>query len=681
MNIDGFGYTPGHDEASGDLGPHAPQNGDAFTLDAPPPIDGPDGTTTVPSPFIPTWVHPYETYPEPNLGLLGELPPEVFKLFVSVVPMADVAALGRVSRGMSAIVHSTSSPYAALLPLVEQAWTDDVALNHVVDMLVAIEAMPLPSRPEALRAVASVLMTRPKFPTRGSASDERWIDVLSRTGNLVYQEIDPKAQPEMLADLDIASWKVLFSCDMQMDAEGQFAKECWGRLQHIPTTLWPGVLDAAVSRSRGLKWLDVDAIVQDRAICFPCISDRLAVAFAETAELLVEGATLLSEMQSRFGITATQYAHLLRPMEALRLADLQQRSNVPFPQLWTIYQPSDPYLVALTEHVALEVAFSEFRKTGRTPVPSAFFSEYDDGDRALTGDAVPWNAKFIAFFSAMESAACHSAENTTQGDASATLLTKVFSKMIKDLEGADNFQRCLNGIFEQPTGFQPMLMDRWAEAFPSDSDNTGLIPLLQPISEWRKKVVDVFLSRNEPINAVRACVAELRTYIKITGGDHDAVGPVLESVTQQVFEAMPSESWGAMLSYLNVISPRWAGKASWVETATLRRWIEIYLKNPEATRTYDADKFLETLCYAAVPIFAELPDRDNDQGSKFDNFCDRFGIPFRRRVFAQHQLLYGVATTIATDAPHLRTEIRAALKKVEATDEASFLYVLSLLRR
>jgi hypothetical protein len=625
------------------------------------------------TPYVPTWAHPYETFPEPNMGWLGELPPELFRIFMSSVPLADVAVLGCVSRSLSAILHSRSSPYASLLPLVEKAWTDDIDIAHVVRMLAAIQTMRLPLRPEALRAVASMLLARPRFPLGVAWMDTAWAEAITRTRDLVYEEIDQHAQLQMLVDLDVAAWHALDFHAMALSARRK--ADCWERMQRMPSQCWPPVLDAAVFRSTDLTWLDMKAIVADDTIRFPGISDRVAVAFAERPELISGGLLMADVMRMRFGVTLSQYDRLLRPMEAIRLATLRRNTNSVFSDFWNRYPTTDRLLIELTERVALEDELEGFSRTGHVRVPPEAAMKCGSGDIAALREVARWNDKFSSFYCTIESPACRSAEKTLRSDKQAPSLADAISRVVENLQKHQNFVACLTGIFSQPLGFQPVLLDRWAQTFRPDVENIAYFPLLAQVSAWRVAAVDAFMSRNEPINAVRACVAELRTFFNITGGNQDAVSPIFDAVTRMVFGTMPSETWGALLSYMNVMSLH-RGKRLRHEKDALNLLHVTFLKNPRSELRESTHRFYLPLCHSAGPIFDELPDRSNEKASKFDNFCERIRIPLRDREIAKAILLIGIGLKIPMGAPHLCALIRNKLKKAGLHDDESLRQVI-----
>jgi hypothetical protein len=688
MNIPGFCNTQRHDDASitdmrwdfsaGNPLDEAPSVGvetaqnPLHDVNVVPQLDMADFAATI-APYSPTWAHPYARFPEPNMGLLGELPPELFRILIASVPLADAAALGLVSRSMSAILSSTSSPYASLLPLVAQAWTDDIDTAHVVRMLMAMEAMPLGLRPAAFRAVASMLLVRARISPEAVLADTAWDEAITRTRDLVRRDCDPEAQRQMVVDLEVAAWHALDFCSVTLRRRRK--ADCWAWMQLMPSECWPPVLDAAVFRLLDLTWLDMKAIVADDTIRFRGISDRVAVDFARRPELLTAGLLMSDMMHTRFGLTLSQYERLLRPIEAARLATLWRYTNDLFSDFWIRYPTSDRLLIEMTERVALEDQLEGFWRTGSARVPPDAAVRCGSGDVAAINEVARWKEKFSVFYCAVESAACRSLGNAKDGVYPALSLTDVYTTVVEDLQNRQNLGACLTYIFSQPLGFQPVLLDRWAQAFRPDVDNTAYFPLLAQVSAWRMAVTDAFISRNEPINAVRACVAELRSFFNISSGDKDAVAQTFNAVMRLVFEAMPSETWGAMLSYMNVMSLQ-RGKRRWIDEIALHRRLVTFLRNPRAELRESSNRSYSPYCSSAGPIFDELPDQASETASKFENFCDRMGIPLRYRASAKTVVLIGIGKKIPKCASHLCTVIRAELKKAGFDDDESFRYVL-----
>jgi hypothetical protein len=629
------------------------------------------------APYVPTWAHPYARYPEPNMGLWGELPPELFRIFMSSVPLADVAMLGRVSRSMSAILNSASSPYASLLPLVEQAWTDDIDMAHVVRMLAAIETMPLPIRPEALRTVASMLLSRPKFPPREVCLDTTWDETITRTRVAVYEKIDPKAQLQMLVDLEVAAWHAFDLLPAAVSPQRQ--AEGWRRMRKMPTECWPPMLDAVAFRLHHFRGLDMKAIISDDAIRLPGISDRVVVVIGESRDLWRGGRLTFEMMQARFGVTLSQYERLLRPIEARCLAALWLKDNNVFSDFWRLYPTSDRLLIELTERVALEHQLAEFLQMGEVGAPSDAAAARESGDIAALSEVASWRDRFSAFYCATESAACRSVANAMPNDIAVPSLTDAMGALVANLRSGPNLAACLTDIFSQPLGFQPVLLHRWGGAFRPNVDNAAYFPLLEQLSAWRIAAVDEFISRNEPVNAVRACVAELEALANIAGGHKEALAPTFNAATRMVFETMPSETWGALLTY---IYDMWtnSGRIQWIDEDMLNLRHVTFLKNPRSELRGSAATFYAPHCKAAGPIFAELPDRASQNASKFENFCERMGIPLAVRLSAKWAVLRGIALNIPKATPHLCTFIRTALNKAEFADDESFRYVLANVR-
>jgi hypothetical protein len=680
MDISGFNNTPHHEDASiADTSRHAPaddpsqsgapstaevQQGDASEAGIVPQLDIADFAPMELAPYAPTGAHPYDAFPESSVGSQGKLPPDLLNVCRAA---ADTAAL-----------DSVIPPHASLLALVEQAWADDVDNVHVVRMLEAIEAMPLPLRPEALRAVGSMLLVEPKFPAGVAPTDSAWAEAITRTRELVYQKIDPNAQLQMLVDLDVAAWHVL---DPKSRATGgQHKADCWQRMQDMPPACWPPLLDAAVFRSGDLKWLDIKAILRDESIRFPAVSDRVAVALARLPESHSVTMQMLEVMRTRLGLTDNQYERLLRPMEAERVGEIHRKLDLDFSAFWVTFPVADPILRDMTERVALKEAFQQFLKTGSTPAQHDLGVKQESGDVADSAETVRWNSKFLDFFSTVESAACRSVASAGQSDVSAQSLMDAVSTIVQKMKNRENFEGCLNEVFKQPLGFQPVLLDRLAEALPADYRNAALLPLLAPISEWRANAVEMFTSQNDPVSAVRACVAELRAYMHIAPGNAEVVGPIFDTVTRQVFETMPSESWGTMLSYLDDIAAG-SGKAPWIQAEALDRARATFLKNPDATMHEMQHKDYVPVCFDAGVIFNELPDRDTETASKFDNFCERLGLPMRGSASVKTWVLYGIGQGVPTRTPHLRATARAELEKVGFNDPESLRSLLFAKRR
>jgi hypothetical protein len=631
------------------------------------------------APYVPTWAHPYARFPEANMGWLGELPPELFRMFLTSVSLADVATLARASRSLSAILSSASSPYAALLPLIEQAWTDDIDIAHVVRMLAAIEMMPLPLRPDAFRAAASTQGVEPKFASPAYAIASAWEEAIMRTRDRVYEEIDAQAQLQMLIDLDVAAWRVLNSYSRETGEA--LKRDSWKRMQSIPSACWPPIFDAAASRSRSLTWLDMKSIVADHTIRFSAISDRVAVAFAAHPQLLAEGMLTLEVMGTRFGMTEDQYIRLVRPIVATRLYDLRNGTNWAFSDFWNRHPTADPILRDMTERIGLEHAFSSFWSTGiQQKMSVAFTMKCESGDIDAVNEVLRWRARCSAFFLTKESAACLSPESGLPSEALAQSLMDAISAMSKKMKDGESVERCLNDIFKQPLRFQPLLLDRWAEAIFWGGSNSAYVPLLGPISQWRENAVSVFVSKNEYVNATRACVAALRSYMNITNMNRRVVMPILTFVTQKVFDTMPSEAWGALLTYLDNLSEQ-KGQNSWISADTLDTLNGTFLRNPRATLRDEANGFYEVLCEKAGRIFNQVPDLVAGNTSTFDHFCDRLGIPIRSRESAKRLILLSIVERTPDGTPHLHSAVRAELKRAGFNDPGSFGYALLARRR
>ncbi len=638
-----------------------------------PQLDPADFTTTL-APYVPTWTHPYERFPEPSMGWLGELPPDLFTFLMSNVPLADAAMLGRVSRSLSAVVNSTNSPYAALLPLVEQAWTDDIDIAHIVRMLTLIEAMPLPLRPEALRAVASSQGVDPIFPAGAFPLDTAWAGAITRTRNLVFKEIDPQAQMQMLIDLDVAAWHVLNSESWRTG--DPLKRECWKRLQAMPSAYWPPVLDAAVSRSRSLEWLDMKAIIEDDTIRFPSISDRVAVAFAGLPEMLDKGVLMVEMMRTRFGMTGEQYVSKVCPMEAIRLHTVCSSMDSAFSDFWHRHPKTDAMLREMTERIALERAFCFFWITGFQPKMSAAFTlKCERGDIEAVSEAARWRGKRSAFFLTRGPTVCLSPESGLPSQVLAQSLIDAISTLAVKMGDTANTEGCLNAIFRQPLQFQPVLLDRWALAIQWDPGKSAHVPLLASVSKWCADAVEVFVSKREYINAARACVAELHAYANITDMNRAMVMPILEAATQKVFDTMPSEAWGAMLAYLHSMAVH-NGENPWVDGDTLDRLNGTFLRNPRATLREESGVFFHVLCTKAGRISDQLPDLVIGEAATFSVFCDRLAIPLQSREAAKRTILLNMGAQIPADTPHLRSVVRAALKRAGFNDLESFRIVL-----
>jgi hypothetical protein len=680
MNISGYSNTPSHDDPSivdtrQDMPVGNPSDANAVPNESAPENLAPevgsvpqlniaDFATTL-APYAPTWAHPYASFPEPNLGRLGELPPELFKLFISKVPLADVATLGLVSRSMSAILHSTSSPYASLLPLVEQAWTDDIDMAHLVRMLSEIETLPLPLRPEALRAVASMLPVRPETGTV-------WKEAITRTQDLVYTEIDPQSQFHMLLDLDVAAWHTLeFSTTpqgKQRQADG------WDRMLKMPSECWPPMLDAVVSRKLDFPEHVMKAIVSDETIRFPGVSDSVVAAFANHSALQDDGHLLTDMLQTRLGVTMSQYERIVRPMEAKRLATLWDSTGELFSEVWRRYPTTDLLLVEMTERVALQFTWQNFFITGQVLSRPASAVTFDVGDVAVMSEVARWKDKFSAFCCNKQSAAYGSVVKALRSDEPVPSLIDAITKVVENLVKPQDYADCLADIFSQPLGFQPILLSRWAYACTPGGLGDSLT-LLKKVSAWRISVVDEFISRNEPFNAVRAGMAALSAFVNIGGRDKEAIRATFDAVTRMVFETMPSETWGPLLAYIDLL-PLHRYETLVYDKEKLNRLHVTFLKNPRAELREPTFTFRMLLCRIAAPIYAELPDRASETASKLENFCDSLGIPLQDRYIVEEAFLDEVDSRIPTGTPHLCSVIREELRKVDLDDDKSFRYIL-----
>jgi hypothetical protein len=696
MNIPGFSNAPRHGvewipdtmldaTLANPLDVSVPENAEmpqnrAYEVGAVPQLNLVDFPNTL-APYVPTWTHPFEAFPEPTMGWLGELPPELFRVFISSIPLADVATLAQVSRSMSAVLTTGCSPYASLLPLVERAWTDQIDMADVVLTLAVVEAMPVRLRAGALLAVASTQVVCPKASSGEDLTADAWAEVITRTRDAVYKEIEPQAQLPMLVDLDVVAWNVLFFKPMANSARDPLLKDACNRMLRMPSACWPIVLDAAVSRARALAWLDMQAVVADDAICFPAISDSVAVVLAAHPALLAEEVLMLDVMRKRFGLTEDQYVRLVRPMEAMRLFCIRENTTLAFSDFWNSYPIADPILREMVEAISLEKRIASFWITGLPPRTTiAFATRCGSGDNEAINEVARWRAKSASFFLKMEFAACVAPDSGLPSEASAQLLMDAISTLIRKMKSRHNVQTCLSRIFEQPLRFQPVLLARWAEAIHWNRENAAYVPLLAPISEWCADTVKVMVSNKEYVNATRACVAELSAYVKIYNLDWEKIEPILDTVTRKVFDTMPSEAWGTMLAYLDRMSMKMGGH-SWISKDTLHRLNGTFLKNPRAVLRDASGIFFQTLCKKAGRIFDELPDLVDGNTSTVDRLLDRLGVSLPSRELALRMIVFNVGMRTPDGTPHLHAVVRAELKRAGFTDRQSLAYALIGRRR
>jgi hypothetical protein len=538
-----------------------------------------------------------------------------------------------------------------------------------------------------------------------------WKETITRTQDLVYTEIDPQSQFHMLLDLDVAAWHTL---DLSTTPQGkQRQADGWDRMLKMPSECWPPVLDAVVSRKLDFPAHVMKAIISDETIRFPGVSDSVVAAFANHSALQDDGHLLTDMLQTRLGVTMSQYERIVRPMEAKRLATLWASTGELFSEVWRRYPTTDLLLVELTERVALEDAWPNFCDTGQVRSRPVSAVTFDVGDIAVMSEVARWKDKFSAFGCNKESAAYGSVVKALRSDESVPSLIDAITTVFEKLERRQNFADCLTDIFSQPLGFQPILLELFSQACRRDLDvanfsltmakrsaerrgsvfdevrwrnepeNGVRVPvrirdssmLASKISAWHISAADEFISRNEPLNAVRAGVAALRTRVDIFGRHKNELGRTFDAVTRMVFETMPSETWGPLLAYIDALSED--------DTNTLRydrdklNGLHVtFLKNPRAELRESTHRFRTTLSRTAAPIYAELPDRASETASKLENFCDRLGIPVGDRDVMEAALLYEVDSRIPTGTPHLCSVIRDELRKVDLDDDKSFRYIL-----
>ncbi|KKB61923.1 hypothetical protein WM40_20270 [Robbsia andropogonis] len=607
----------------------------------------------------------------PPIGL-SDLPSDPLNYLVTMLPIVDVVALSMTCHKISHVIVGKMSLYAILLPQIAHALTEDVADANVVTVLQAIATLPLPLRPGTLRTFACNLLG-PGIDSYSRSTvlqaHEEWERIIAQTRRQISEDASFAYSERLQVDLDIAALRTC--CFTGIPSKNRpFYQEFVSRARDIPTRYWPELLDASVATHPMLSWLDLEAFVNDASIRFPCISDRSAIVLAN-ATLSFLGPRTYDVLQTHFGVTAEQCMVLLYPVEAMKIAAQRKELNADYAAVWNLYGDVHPEVVMLAEQsdLALELEYFYCAKPYWQPLGSIGSAEFISEQAAAR-----WRAMASALFQSVETAAITSVwGGNGSPEQKCQSLIDAFTKLTLDMEDPKNVLSCLHNVWRSPLGYQPALLDRWAALIDQDQDNTAYTHILKAISDWRVEMCNTFLlHEKEPVNAVRAYVAELRAWVNISG-KREVWGAIAKSLTLHMFERMPTNAWGAMLGYLGesaiVDDPL-------VEPETLAMWTGVFLKDPAVSLPYTTFNFLMHLCKVAGPIFAELPDKADGLKTKYDRFCERFSLNLVIREQMKQEVLMGVSRRIALTAPRLRMEIKKELANAGFYDEASFVQVL-----
>ncbi len=614
---------------------------------------------------LPTWTHPY-LGAELKLGTLGTVPVELLKLLITRLPIFDVATLSTTCRTLSQIIGSACSPYMPLLPQIGHALTALVDHLDVVAVLRSIETLPVPMRPEPLRTFASQLIVPGITRSYNDRLVNRtWDTIVADTRRQLSDLCSASDRVQHDVDLDVATWQ---GCSVnRRPLESVLCNELYARLPTYPMRYWPELLDAAVAHDRPLIVPEWRRLIDDATICFAGVSDALVRAFASITMLRAD---TYSVLQNRLGVTALQCTTLLHPEDAIKLAAWRKTNNVSFTTVRAGYPDVDRRVVIQAERIGFETGaarsfengqrWERFASIGRT----VFESELEGARWFLDASG--------AFSDVADSGTVASSPMGESREA----LTDAYIRLTRYMTAEPNALSTFNWIRTLPVVFQPVLMDRWASLLDVVSnDGTGMHTLVS-IAQWREKTMVTLRARHQDNNAVRACVAEMRAQTKIAREERCAQALVAEQcIARDVFKTMPVTSWGAMLGYLAVYNGQGQFRIGHGE---LECYTERFLTCPNAGVSYTSAEFSTFLCRVAGQIFKQLPDKANGPVTKYDQFCNRFGIRMDLRGPMKMEVLRGVARGFRFPPTRLRMAIRDELKETGLDDRESFLTVLQI---
>jgi hypothetical protein len=561
-----------------------------------------------------------------------------------------------------------------LLPHLGHALTGLASDVEIVAVLQSVGTLPVLMRAEVLRTFACRSQV-PGIYTADSLSrvNEQgvWRAVIDETRAVLRNVCDASERVRHDVDLDIAAIHTFEA--VGCTEEALFCNALSARLKTYPVQYWPELLDALVVCGRPSAVPNMALMLGDGSTHFSGISDALALAFAGSRALLSRGPTQ-QVLRSHFGVTEAQYARALQLPEAIELAEWRVANNVSFPALWTLTTDVEQNVVELSERVGFEASVAPAFENGRR------WSELVPLCRSVFGSVNESVLRFLdksGVFADIEDTADRASlrvKTQLMTFSSRYALVDAYITLSRDMNDSADATASLIGIKSMPPAFQPVLLDRWAALLDLDADDNNRLEVLASITDWREKSVRELLARNQDNNAVRACVAEMRSWLMIGGHKHYSRVVTAEAeIASSVFETMPVASWGPLLAYMAV---RNESRAKWIDRPTLLQRTAEFLKCPDAALSYTSVAFSTLLCKCAAQIFNDLPDKAVGPISKYDRFCDRFGIRLQLRDDMKIKVLRGVVAPIPTHAPRLRLAIRRQLDQAGFPDKASFAIVL-----
>jgi hypothetical protein len=601
---------------------------------------------------------------------LMTLPTELLNQISTTLSIVDTASLSVTSEWMRQVSNRGGFHHSMVMWRMQAALECFAGPDTVCAALDSIAGLPLVERPSALRMFSSRRV--PMLSLDRTVLFRSWYDVIENTRNALICTSALARRTGLEADLAIASWHAFFPCSVYNILP--YSRQFYVVMEALPWKHWPSMLDAVATRTNILGWEGLSRTSRNLSITYPGVTNNVAAAILNATG---GGRTdkAFARIQRCFNITEAQRHTLSFPGLARDMVN-RVEGHRHFTAMWRTLNVTNAALIDAAEHIYLEGSFERFLSRHRD-----WMEMGAPGRQPTVKEQARWDIKARAFFGRVERDACASVALSRGPDAEGTpgceqdeLIGEVeqFSEAFFRYEDVETmFDRAL----QAPRGFQPVLLDHWATLIEKRVDMVRSVALMARVTTWCDTVVEDFTVQNEPVNAVRAYVALLRTCVNSM--DASTIAAVVDKVVYGVFETLPIAASAAMLSFFCEAKAR---EKPLVDDKQLARWMTAFAQDPHSNVAFLPKAFAKSLIEVVAVDFLSFPDKRQGDATKFNRFCTRFSIPQSLQAGARKAMINGMMQGIRLDQPRLRVLLRTRLSLAGFNDSASFDTALAVVR-
>jgi hypothetical protein len=554
----------------------------------------------------------------------GGVPPDVLKLIVDQMPIESVTNLVSSDQAMwqAYTARSGQVPYASV-DAIRTAVLGDGDINATVNAISAIQKEPLMSQPQLMRAFAERAQGLARI---GPGHDlPEWENLVLDVEKALIDAFGVESRSPQLRDLRIAdvharhlpsqarlgidprrNAALNHMLDFPVSMCGDFIEASEALGMPVPLDHWITFLDNVTEPSRPP-------------------SDKFA---SKIGRLLLETHHITNPIPclENCGVTATQIARIVIPACAVSLFQktaFQGKTIAETCQNWGVY----------AETLAAEMEASIYL------TPMSAVRQYDAAMRRFAVDTTPQavNKGRFAVVREMERDTIRALGNDqTQIDAFlaqwqfANTMTYSVDEWVKKFE--------LLTTEATPLVCQPALLDCWAQGLSTNKAKAREPEIKAQAGAayaWLHTAITLPALTAHPTLLCRMVVALIRAL------DESAIPKSQETITTQkkliadLFAKVPAFATERMLELCIEHTDR-------MPLDQRPKQFAAFILDPLASAFRSPPSFTVGVIAEATKIWSQLPDKADGVSSKFEVFCERFGIPENLRARAKKRILDGI---------------------------------------